>query len=250
MSIKRSLTGALLCCATVTPVTQADTILGLYLSASAWAPDITGTIDNLGPAIDLNDTLGFTDEDAQRLSARLEHPLPVLPNIGIERYDLDGVAVATLNESIIYDGTTYNVSDVVNSQLDMSHQSVLLYYEILDNWISLDLGLDIMVFDGLIALDSSTESSMTDIDETIPALYGMVQSDFPTTGLSVGGTISYIGYDDNDITKSRLFLGWESEFGLGLELGIQTFDAEWVDINESNGNVSFDGMYTSLTYHF
>lgn len=250
MSIKPSIAGAILCCASVSSVAQADTILGLYLSASAWSPDISGTIDSTGPRIDLNDTLGFSDDDAQRLSARLEHPVPVLPNIGLETYDLGNTSVATLNESIIYDGTVYNISDVVTSQLDMSHQSVLLYYELLDNWISLDLGLDIMVFDGLIALESSTNNSMTDIDETIPAIYGMLQFDFPATGFSVGGTVSFISYDDNDITKSRLYLGWESDIGLGLEVGVQAFDAEWQDISESNGNVSFDGMYTSLTYHF
>jgi hypothetical protein len=91
---------------------------------------------------------------------------------------------------------------------------------------------------------------MTDIDETIPAIYGMLQFDFPATGFSVGGTVSFISYDDNDITKSRLYLGWESDIGLGLEVGVQAFDAEWQDINESNGNISFDGIYTSLTYHF
>ena len=249
MSKKHIMGSVLIGCLTTASVTQADTI-GLYLSASAWSPDITGTIDNTGPQIDLVDTLGYDEEDAQRLSLRLEHPIPVLPNIGLERYDLDSSSVATLTETILYDGTLYNIDDTVSSQLDLSHQSVLLYYEILDNWVNLDIGLDVMLFDGSIALESSTDSNMTDLDETIPALYAMFEFDFPLTGLTAGAAVSYIGYDDNDITKSRLFVAYESDIGLGLEIGMQAFDAQWEDINLSNGDISFDGFYSSVTFHF
>lgn len=249
MSNKYVVGGLLLCCLTSAPAIKADTI-GLYLSASTWSPDISGFIDNTGPEIDLVDTLGYNDDDFQRLSVRLEHPLPVLPNIGLERYDLDSASVATLTESILYDGVLYNINETVDSQLDLSHQSVLLYYEVLDNWVNLDIGLDVMLFDGMIALDSTTSSNMTDIDETIPALYAMFEFDFPLTGLSAGGALSYIGYDDNDITKSRLFVAYESEIGLGVEVGLQTFDAEWEDIELSNGNLSYDGIYSSITFHF
>ena len=151
---------------------------------------------------------------------------------------------------MVYDGVVYNINDTVNSQLDLSHQSVLLYYEVLDNWINLDIGLDVMLFDGSIALESTTASAATDLDETIPALYGMFEFDFPLTGLTAGAAVSYIGYDDNDITKTRLFLAYESELGLGVEVGMQTFDAQWDDINLSNGDISFDGIYGSFNYHF
>ncbi len=249
MSNKYLVGGLLFCCMVSSSAFKADT-LGLYVSASNWSPDISGTIDNTGPAIDLVDTLGYSDEDATRLSVRFEHPLPVLPNLGLERYDLDSSSTATLSEIITYNGTVYNINDTVNSQLDLSHQSVLLYYEVLDNWVNLDIGLDIMLFDGQIELESSTDSNMTDLDETIPALYAMFEFDFPLTGLTAGAALSYIGYDDNDITKSRLFVAYESEIGLGVEAGVQTFDAEWEDINLSNGNLSFDGAYASITFHF
>ena len=70
MSNKQLVGGLLLCCVASAPAINADT-LGLYLSASAWSPDITGTIDNTGPEIDVVDTLGFNDDDFQRLSVRL-----------------------------------------------------------------------------------------------------------------------------------------------------------------------------------
>ena len=249
MSNKQLVGGLLLCCVASAPAINADT-LGLYLSASAWSPDITGTIDNTGPAIDVVDTLGYNDDDFQRLSVRLEHPLPVLPNFGLERFDLDSSSVATLTETIIYDGTVYNIDDTVNSQIDLSHQSVLLYYEVLDNWVNLDIGLDVMLFDGVFELDSTTSTSTTDLDETIPALYAMFEFDFPLTGLTAGAAVSYIGYDDNDLTKTRLFVAYESDIGLGVEMGLQTFDLEWEDIELSNGNLSYDGIYSSITFHF
>ncbi|NNJ72389.1 MAG: TIGR04219 family outer membrane beta-barrel protein, partial [Enterobacterales bacterium] len=219
---------------------KADT-LGIYLSASNWKPDISGNIESFGPAISLNETLGFTDDSGSQLSIRFEHPIPGLPNIGIQNNIFDSMASATLNQSITYDGVVYAVNTDVSSTLDFSHQDIILYYEILDNWISLDLGINIMNFDGEFNLVSGSGASIqrsdTTLDELVPALYGMVQFDFPATGIYVGSTLSYIGVDEDNFTKTKLLVGWESEAGLGVEVGYQSFAAEWEDFSDSNGNI-------------
>lgn len=228
--------------------------LGIYLYGNNWTPDISGNIESLSDPIDLEDTLGFSDDTYKQLGVRFEHPLPVLPNIAIQDNTLDTLSMATLNQSITYDGVVYLVDTDVTTTLDLSHRDIILYYEVLDNWISLDLGVNVMDFDGEFTLvsggPSSVQTSNTVLDDMIPSLYSKVGFEFPATDIYVGGTISYIGLDGDSFTKTNVHLGWETDTGFGLEVGYQAFEAEWEDYNDSDGNIDLDGYYASLFFHF
>ena len=229
---------------------KADTILGVYLSATSWQPEFDGNIESLGPSIDLNQNLGLEDDSSNQFSIRLEHPIPGLPNFGTQTNTLDTTAGVVLNQDISFDGTAFLQGTDLQSTIDLSHQDIILYYEVLDNWVSLDLGINLMLFDGDITLLSDNQSAFVELDEVIPSLYAMLQFEFPKTGMYIGAIASYIGLDDNHFTKTKLQLGWESDSGLGAELGYQSFAAEWTDYDNSNGNLNYDGYYASITYHF
>jgi len=161
---------------------QAD-ILGFEVGAYQWKPDYSGifasdegndTIDR----IDLENDLGYSDESHNILWFSLEHPVPILPNIKVVSSDLEASANAELTRSIEFNGETFSASADVTSTFDLSNTEFTLYYEILDNWVNLDLGLTARMYDGEARI-ASTELSIDEveaIDFTIPLLYAATQS--------------------------------------------------------------------------
>ena len=241
---------ALSCCLLATPQVKADTILGIFVGTSQWQANFSGEVSSSGPDIDLKDQLDQDGESTRSLFAALEHPIPLLPNIKVRQVDLDATSSVVITSPILFDGVTYNPGDNVTSNFDLSHNNYILYYELLDNWINLDLGLNLVAFDGEIALESPGKVSQAKIDETIPTLYAKARFDFPTTNFYAGAEVSIISDGDNSLDERRLNLGYENDFGFGVEAGYRSFTLNWDDIDNSDGDLNFDGYYAQVYYHF
>ena len=235
----------------VVPVSlKADTILGVYLSASSWQPDFSGEIDSSGPLIDLNDQLNIVDDSSTLTSFALEHPIPWIPNVKIQRTELDTSSSSIIGSDISFGGVTFPSGSELNSQIDLSHTDYILYYEVLDNWVSIDLGITLMNFDGNISLQSVGLVSDVNLDDYVPAGYAKATFELPLTGAFAGAEGSLLSVGDNSISDYKVFVGWESEFGLGAEVGYHSFSVDWEDFDSSNGDLTFDGYYASIIYHF
>ncbi len=243
---------ALLMGATSLPV-SAD-FVGLNIGAAQWTPDLSGSFstDTAG-SVNLNSDLGYADQTSTALSVSFEHPVPLIPNVKYQGFDLNNSSSSTLSEDITFDGQIYSASTDINSTLDLSHNDIVLYYELLDNWINLDVGLDLKKFDGKVSIndlnDSAKDRSIT-VDETIPLLYLAARIDLPFTGLYVGANIQQLGVGDNSVEDTTLMIGYESSFGLGIEGGIKTFTLELNDASDLNTNLQYDGVYVNGYFHF
>lgn len=239
------------------PAVQAD-IAGFEVGGYQWKPDYDGTLVStegtvIGSNIDLQSDLGFSDESHNIIWASLEHPVPMLPNFKIVSSDLDVSAFNTLTRDIVFAGETYSVSDDVTTVIDMSNTEYTFYWEILDNWVNLDLGLTLRSYDGEIALSTPTTGSnlneQEELDFTIPLFYAKGRFDLPFTGFFVDASANIISYDDDSISDLMVGLGYESEIGFGASLGYRTFD---LDIEEDDIvlDAKFDGTYISAFFHF
>ncbi len=220
--------------------------VGLNIGANHWTPDMSGSFGSTATgstSINLNNDLGYTDHTSTSLTISLEHPVPLLPNVKYSGYDLNTSSSANVG-SIDFNGQTYTGN--INSTLDLSHNEIVLYYELLDNWINLDLGLDLKMFDGRAAIN---DNSIT-VDETVPMLYLAARFDLPLTGFYVGANIQQLSIGDNSAEDSTLMVGYESKVGLGIEGGIKTFTLELEDANDLNTNLEYDGLYLNGYFHF
>lgn len=236
---------------------QADAA-GIEVGAYQWTPDHTGLIavddgSTAGSELNLESDLGYSDEDHNVIWASLEHPLPFIPNFKIVSSDLDVGSTETLTRDITFGGETYSASEDVTSRIDMSNTEYTLYYEILDNWVNVDVGLTLRQYDGVIALSTDPTGSnineMEDVDFTIPLIYLKARVDLPLTGFFVDGEMNVISYDDDSISDLAFSVGYESDIGLGAKAGYRTFT---LDVEESDfvADVEFKGAYVSVFFHF
>lgn len=237
--------------ALLSPFAAADTILGVYAGAGQWQGEYSGNAGD--PSIDVK-TLGMDEEDNNYFYIALEHPVPIIPNIKLQKMDISSQQTAIINQSFTIDGTTFVAGAEVASDFDLSHTDIVLYYELLDNWVNLDLGLNIRKFDGYVTAEGNFGGDITresvDLDEAIPMIYAKAQFDLPLTGFSVGLEGNAISYDGNRLTdySAKVQYMFDSVLDLGLEIGYREMS---LDIDEDvTADVQLKGPYAALLFHF
>ncbi len=247
---------AVACCGVcLTPLVSADTIFGVYAGAGVWQTDFDGDASDTGQvSIDLDD-LGIEDESSNMVWLAVEHPIPILPNVRLQSTDISVDETGTLTVSTTVDGTTFTNGEQVDSTFDLTHTDVTLYYEVLDNWLNLDIGLTARIFDGEISLTSlSTNNSATlDLDAPVPMLYIKSQIDLPFTGFYVMAAANGIGYSGNTLTDFVGALGYQSDgwvMDLGVEVGVRNFNLELDDLDDIDAEIDLSGAYAAFTLHF
>lgn len=257
--MKKTLITAATCLMALPTVASADTI-GLFVGAGTFNPEFSGTFKNSDTSdtvgeIDLEDDLDLDDDSATFFYIAIEHPIPVLPNIRLARTDMEQEGTSTLTRDITFDGETYSANAQVDSTVDLSHTDVTLYYELLDNWVNLDLGLTVRQFDGKLEItgktsDGDTETASEDVDYPVPMLYAKAQFDLPLTGLYASVDGNFIGYGGNTFFDATGKVGYETSIGFGVEAGLRSITLEIDDEEDVEADMEFSGMYLAAHYHF
>lgn len=227
---------------------QADAV-GWRIGANSWQQNFEGDVQNGPSVIDIEDDLGFDDDDGLSFYVALEHPIPGLPNIMLTHTELDANATGDVT-GFIFDGNIY--SGQVASDVDLTHTDVTLYYEILDNWVNFDLGLAGRVFENGVEITDVTTGikGSLDIDYVIPMVYAQLRFDLPLSGLSVGAEGNAIGYDDDTLYDAKINLAYTFAFGLGIEGGYRRIDFDYQDNDFEEADVTIDGVYGGLYWDF
>lgn len=228
----------------------ADTI-GIYAGISVWQADNDGSFgvtDSISTA-----ELGLKSDDVNSFYVALEHPLPIIPNIRISQTPLETEGSATLAAPYTFDNITFPVDTPVSTKIDLSHTDYTLYYEILDNIASVDLGISARVFDGTANMASDALSEQVNFSVTVPMLYGRVQFDLPLTGFYVGGTLKYVGLDGDKLQDMEARVGYMTSglpASVGVELGYRKMSLEVDDDDDLQTDLNFDGAYAGVVFHF
>jgi len=210
-----------------------------------------GTAQNGDDSVDVEKDLNWDSQSDIFFRAYLEHPLPILPNImvGYSRFSHDGVGTASKDFS--WGGITFfSLRDRVKSNLELDIYDLALYYEILDNWLNLDIGLNLKYFNGDIDIDSTLKHDHSDIEFALPTLYAKARFDVPTTNLSFQAEGNFIGYDDNRYYDLELGARYEILLGFGGEVGYRTMKIKIDDIDDISMDADFSGIYGKVFWDF
>ena len=231
------------------PLTANADFLSISAGGGAWNASPSGSFKKTtDPAdIDVKDDLFWDTETQGYAFITLEHFVPIIPNarLMVTKIDQSGSGSANFD----YDGQTYagNVSN------DFSLQTVdlLLYYEVLDNIVSLDLGLNIrnLKVDFNVSGDTPPLSTSDSLDETVPMLYVLVGGS-PWPNLIISGEMSYLAYSGSSISDITAKIAYTTSFFVGFEAGYRTQTYEFDDISDTDAKLDFDGVFAGAYLKF
>jgi len=230
---------------TVNVAVHADT-LSFSAGAGLWNTSSTGSFQKTGDptAVDVKDDLFWSDESQGYLFAILEHPVPIIPNVKlvITKIDQSGSG----NTTFTFDGTPYTGN--VSNDFSIQTNDLIAYYEILDNVVSLDIGLTIrnLKVDYTITgtdLNTGLSTTTTDsVSETIPMLYALVGGS-PIPDLIISGELSYVSYAGSTISDFTAKVAYTTSFFVGFEGGYRKQAYKFDDVSGTDADLGFDGIF-------
>jgi outer membrane protein len=235
---------------TLTTSLSAD-VLGGEVGYAAWGTKLTGNVTKGVGTLDFEKDLGYGNNETNGFMwAYIDHPLPILPNLKIQKTNFSDNASGTINANVTFDGKTFSASDSVTSSITLDQIDVIPYWRILDNWVNFDIGLNIKAIDGNIQVDSSTQHANEDFSVVLPMLYTKARFDLPLSGLSIEADASYIAYSGNKFSDIKAGIVYETTIGLGATAGYRTQSITLDDIDDTYGTLDIKGAYAGIFYHF
>lgn len=226
--------------------------VGLNIGSNPTTAAYSGAFGNNSSSIDLVDDLGADSSARSSMVLILEHPIALLPNVRYQGFNLDSSDNSGLNSDFGLNGGMLEAAGNGNSAFDLNHQDIVLYYQLLNNWVDLDMGVDLKRFDGQIS--QTGQGGSVSVDETIPLLYLSARIDLGESGMYVGAKINAnvidLGISESTAQDSTLMLGYQSGTGLGIEGGIKYFSLELNDAGNLDSNFEYDGLFLNGYLNF
>ena len=220
------------------PMAQAD-VLGLGAQVGYWNSELSGDVAANGGSVDVKDELNLDGESSNQLSLYLEHPVPLLPNVRVAYINIDQTARGQLSGS--FDGISAG-SDV-RSDLELEQLDLTLYYEVLDNWVNLDVGLAVRDFSGELLVQGNGQSSRTTADAVVPMGYLAARFDLPFSGASVGIEGNAIAYSGDSLHDFNVYGQYQLSL-LQLRAGYRQMAVDYED-GDDRFDVKIDGPFVS-----
>ncbi len=227
---------------------HADT-LSVSVGAGIWNTSPTGDFQKKGDpaAVNVKDNLFWSDETQGYFYATLEHPVPIIPNVKIMATNIDqsGNGLTSFEfDNVVYNGT-------VDNNFSIKTVDLIGYYEILDNVVSLDIGLNIrsLKVDYTITETTTGITTTDSMSETIPMLYALVGAS-PIPDLIISGELSYIAYSGSTISDFTAKIAYTTSFFVGVEAGYRKQQYTFNDVSSTDADLSFDGLFAGAYVKF
>ena len=240
--IKKTIYSIFIAVTAATWLTQAQAdVIGIKASADYWHYSSDSNVSDANPSI----SPSMKDDQTAQLSFSFEHPIPFLPNLRLKHTQIESQSDDQYNH-------------VAQMNIDFSSTDAILYYEILDNWVNLDVGLGIKELSGDLQYFSVSnnsilpESKLIFIDHTLPVLYGSAAFELPLTSWSTNVDLMYSNFNDKKVSDVQAEIQYDIIDNLlvdvGLKLGYRYFDIEFDE--QPHLNLTFKGPYLGVGVHF
>lgn len=228
------------------PLANAD-ILGVGANVSYWDSDFSGEVVNKGSAVDIEKDLNMDSDSNANFTAYFEHPVPLLPNVRVNYTSISQSGSGKIGP----EGFDDIINADVNSDLDLDQLDATFYYEVLDNWVNLDLGLTARKFDGeLVVRDTAVGGrvSTTTVDAVVPMGYLAARFDLPFTGVSVGADGNFVSYSGDSLHDVNVYGQFEIAM-LQLRAGYREMAIDYED-DDDKLDVELSGPFASVGFTF
>lgn len=233
----------------VAPMSQAD-VVGLGASVSYWDSDLSGKAATNNDVVDVENDLNLDNDTNANASLYVEHPVPVLPNVRLNYTLVQQSGQGELGADF-GDITTVGTGVNVRSELDLEQVDFTFYYEVLDNWVNLDLGVTARDLNGELLIQEqggANRVNRTEVDAVIPMGYLAARFDLPLTGLSVGAEGNLISYDGDSLHDFNAFGQFEIAL-VQLRAGYRQMSIDYED-GDDQLDVEIGGPFVSAGVTF
>ncbi len=230
------------------PLAAHADFLSVSIGGGIWNESPSGNFKNITDltSVDVEDNLFWGSESQGYVFATFEHFVPLIPNFRLIHTSMDHAGSG--NTSFTFDGQTF--SGNVSNDFTIETTDLIAYYEVLDNVVSLDLGITIRKLTIDYNITDNGGNTVTDsIDETVPMLYALVGGS-PWPDLIISGEISYMAFDGSSISDITAKIAYTTEFFIGVEAGYRKQNFEFDDISDTDANLDFDGVFVGAYLKF
>ena len=226
------------------PFAQAD-VVGVGASVSYWDSELTGeAADKSGGEVDVENDLDLENDSNANASLYLEHPVPLLPNVRLSYTLVQQSGRGELGAN--FGGINVGSGVDVQSELDLEQLDFTFYYEVLDNWVNLDLGLTARDLNGELVVrevGGAGQVSKTEVDAVLPMGYLAARFDLPMTGFSVGAEGNFVSYSGDSLHDFNAYGQFEIAV-LQLRAGYRQMSIDYED-DDDRLDVEIDGPFLS-----
>lgn len=233
---------------------QADTVLGLYAGAQAWNMETTGGFSDDGSNINFN----FTDKTKSSVYVALEHPIPLIPNIKLQRTSMNTQGDVVVETSFTFGDELFTSNSTAVTDVKLSSTDAIFYYELFDNdLISFDVGINAKYIDGeLFVIDKSdpTNTGREEFSGIVPMGYSRLAFGIPATGFGVYVEGSFLSFDDQTLSDYQAAVTYSLMENLAVDLtfqlGYRAVKVELDDLDSIYSDLEFKGVFAGLEVHF
>lgn len=231
---------------TMSSTAMADTI-GVWAGGGMWDHSPSGSIRWIDPTpIDLENDMKLEDKQEAYLFVQVEHPVPLVPNVRVQQTALQATGN---NPSANFNFGGTNFTGAVNSNIVMDHTDFLLYWQLLDNVVSLDIGINARSIDGEATVRNAGNTETTTFSGIVPMGYAAVAFS-PIDSLEFRGELSALSVGDSKITDSTIKVMYTTSFMLGVEAGIRSMTVKLDDMDGVYTDLKFEGPFVGAYLHF
>ena len=212
-------------------------VVGVKADASYW--NFKGSSKNEASAQQLPRENDLKRQGTGQLSIALEHPIPLLPNAKIKYVNLDSQS---------------DWSQGFKSDVELSNINYILYYELLDNIVSADVGIAATHLDGEVRQTAAGLTQRYKLSDYLPTIYAQAGVKLPFTGLSLKAEGSYGRLDDIRLNDFQGELQYDFIDNLlldvGAKVGYRIMNIDHKQDNLGDLKLEFKGPYIGLDIHF
>lgn len=203
---------------------------------------------------DVEDDLNMEEETQHSFYLTIEHNKAMLPNVRFAHTTMQAQSTSILSKDILFNGLVFHFNDEVESEVDLSHTDLSLYYPVISNKFFLNLGLTLRQFDGFAQMRQSNNgvagTSRIEVNEIVPLAYGNFMLELPINGLNLDASLHFINYDGNEVIDFTTAVNYQTKSGFGTSLGYRSVSTDLEDLQNQAVDLRADGPYIALTYQF
>jgi len=219
-----------------------------------WFPKLTGSAQTNATGdtrFDFKDTLGVKDENLPFGEAFLRLGGTTL-RVGYAQIAFDGNK--QLTETVVFNGTTYSVSDNVISRLDMKMLDGEVQYDFLRPDVgiagfNIGLLLKVKYVDGKVELRNSTTTEMKDFKAPIPMLGAAAGVGFLKDMVRVDARAAGIAYSGNHLYDADAYASFAPLPFVRIQGGYRYIDLK-IDKDDTLASFKLSGPYLGAQLSF